>query len=333
MASKKQWYSVVAATALAASFTMSGCGSSGGSSGSSSSVASSTSSNASSSSAGPVIVKVSDAYVLSANVTAGSAQAIEVGNGDYEFNTSISGTLMAEGGANDIDGDGNATAADPKAPTLKAPEGYTNINPFTTLVANGVADVNTTFPNAAAYPTQSGMQFDFDVVAVGDADNNGSIDIAKETAKAALYASGYAGDGVSSSSMPTSSSSESNSSAGTSSSVYNPFPAAARADDCVEVFPGDCAVSSSSEAASSEDSNASSSSEAAGGSAFSEIDACTTNVCIDDVVKTYMGDLNGYFGDEESSSSSSEESNTSSSSDMNTSSSSSVYNPFPAPEL
>jgi len=316
MASKKQWLSVVAATALAASFTMTGCGSSGSSSHSSSSVTSassesSVSSNASSSSVGPVVIKVSDAYVVEANVTAGTVEAInEIGNGEYEFNTSISGMLMAVGGANDLDGDGSATNADPKAPTLKAPEGYTNINPFTTMLVNGETDLNTTYPNAAFATTDSGFQFDFDVVAAGDADNNGSIDIAKETAKAALTLSGYQGDGNAVSSSSESSSSVSSEESTSSQPVI--FPAAGKVaiDD---PFP-QTGPSSSSEAASSEDNNVSSSSEAAGGTAFAEIDTCTDNGCINDVVAQYMGELNGFWGSETSSSS--EDSNASSSSEM-----------------
>ena len=309
MANKKQLISVVAASVLAASFTFTGCGSSSSSSTPPAS-SSSSSSNGSSSSAGPVMIKVSDAYVLNANVTAGSATAIVVGNGDYEFNSTISGMIVSEGGANDVaEPFGEATDADPIAPAMSAPEGYTNVNPFTTMLASKTAEeIAVMYPAAGDVNGTDGMAFNFDVVAAGSE----NLDIAKETAKAALTVSGYTGTPGSSSSMMSSSSS--------SDDNTSPFPAAQRADECVPTFPGDCQepVSSSSEAASS------SSEDNGDGAAFEAIDNCADTACIDDVVLNEMLILNGHYPSETSSSS------ISSSSSLSSSSSSDGDNPFPA---
>ena len=192
----KQVISVVAASVLAAAFTFTGCGSSSSSSdtpassssssvssstpaSSSSSVSSSTpasssSSVSSSSSSAPAeltTVKVSDAYVINANVTVGgTALGVEVGDGVYEAAQALSGAIMVKNGVNDLNGnnvvdtdENNNSEYDVVAVTLQAPEGYANVNPFTTLKVLGLTDTNAAkiFPKAVAIdPT-----FDFDVVA------------------------------------------------------------------------------------------------------------------------------------------------------------------------
>ena len=192
----KQVISVVAASVLAAAFTFTGCGSSSSSGGStpsssssvssstpassSSSVSSSTpassssSSVSSSSSSAPAqmtTVKVSDAYVINANVTVGGeALTVEVGNGVYEEAKALNGVIMVKNGVNDLNGnnkvdtdENNNSEYDVAAVTLQAPAGYANVNPFTTLKVLGLTDTNAAkiFPKAVAIDPM----FDFDVVA------------------------------------------------------------------------------------------------------------------------------------------------------------------------
>ncbi len=280
-----------------------------------------------------MVIKVSDAYVLEANVTVGGAATIEVGNGTYEHANERAGMILSKGGVNDMNGNGMPDAGEPLAPDMKAGSGWHNVNPFTTRLENNDSNLSGLYPTASTYMTASGLQYDFDVVKVGQGDGNttGNLDIAKEAAKAALAISGYPGDGnvpASSSSAPASSSSA----AASSSSVNSPFPAAARADECFDVYPGYCdSLSSSSDSNSSSSESSSSSSSVSGGTAYSDIDNCLDTACVNSVLETYLAQLNGVY--EEPASSSSE---ASSSSDSNSSSSeassSSVASPFPAAE-
>ncbi len=113
---KKQILSLVAASLVAAAFV--GCGSS-------------------SSSKTPLTVTVSDAYVYGATVTKGGTAFDTMDGAKYTWNDAPSGDLVSTGGANDLNGNG-ADSQDPLAVAMKAPSGYKNINPLTTLEANGM---------------------------------------------------------------------------------------------------------------------------------------------------------------------------------------------------
>ncbi len=191
-----------------------GCGSSGGGSSSSSdsnlstTVSSSSSSDTNTTNSSSVIsssfssngnglttdapsrytsVTVSDAYVLGAVVKInGVSNDIDAGDGVYEWLENYSGAIVTEGGANDLAAPfGDATADDPAAFTMKAPQGYAHVNPFTTLMVEGAVDLNTTYPLATQRDGEDGLIYNFDVVAAGAED----IRIAKEAAKAALAVS------------------------------------------------------------------------------------------------------------------------------------------------
>ena len=305
MANKKEFLSVIAASVLAASFTMTGCGSSSSSSGdansssslsssesstsssssesntSSSSSESSTSSSSSDSSSSEAAqywqVRVSDAYVLGAEVKTGTLTAIELGHGGYEFNTSnITAAMTVENGANDLDGDNKATSNDPLAPVLKAPAGYKHINPFTTMLVDGksVSEIAAMYPAVAAATGDDNKSFNVNVVELGGAD----IAIAKETAMAALVLSGYqTGSSSSEASSSEASSSEASSSSegsSSSSSGATTFPAAARAANCTP-----------------------------DPDAFTKIAACASVTCINGIVQDVMTCLNGSYDDGTSSSS------------------------------
>ena len=213
----KQVLSVVAASILAAAFTFTGCGTDESTpASSSSSVVSSSSSDASSSDAptssvsstssseassssssaptGSTTVKVSDAYVIGATVTIGATNLeIEVGDGVYETaEDNITGAIVVTNGVNDLNGnnvidtdENNNSEYDVAAVTLKAPAGYANVNPFTTLLEDGLSAENAAkiFPLASAIdPT-----FDFDVVADSSVANE--VYIAVETIKNSVVSS------------------------------------------------------------------------------------------------------------------------------------------------
>jgi len=157
------------------------------SSSSSEDATSSTSSAASSSSEAAstaTSVLISDAYVIGATVKMGGVEAdIEVDGtpGMYEWTTATAGAFTVDIRAtNDINGDGVADANDSYAPALSAPEGYSHINPFTTMKVNGVENGDL----FSAYPTAFNLDptFDFDVVAAG----NSNLSLAKEVLTAAL---------------------------------------------------------------------------------------------------------------------------------------------------
>ena len=200
----------------------------------------------------PRIITVSDAYILEADVRIGDRPAdLILDNGQYEWWSQVNGKLTASGGANDLAEPKNeATDADPKSYVMSAPAGYTHINPFTTLLVNGVdrEALKQQYPNAAEWgQSEGGKLFNFDVVKAGET----FLPIAKETARAALVlaeqqaaASSAAASSSSSSSAPsddgeTGSGSSQNqsgseagatgSTAGNSTGNTNPFPAAARA--------------------------------------------------------------------------------------------------------
>ena len=181
----KQILSIVAASVIAASFTFTGCGSS--SSTSSSSSSSSTSSSSSSVAPGATIVRVSDAYVLEALVQAGDKTfTTYIDKGQYEIaEANVTGALVASGGVNDANGNEIAETGESNAPTLKAPSGYANMNPYTTMMV----DQNKTADELAMmYPATALVSptFDLDVVAAGEAD----LAVAKEAATAAVTISG-----------------------------------------------------------------------------------------------------------------------------------------------
>ena len=148
------------------------------------------SSSAGDSTANATSVLISDAYVLNATVKMGGVEAnIEVGEGSYEWTTATSGAFeVAIRATNDLNGNKIADAADAYAPALKAPAGYSNINPFTTMIVNGMstAEIKALYPVADGIATvlltgTAGI-YDFDVVLRSQS----NLDFAKEILKAAL---------------------------------------------------------------------------------------------------------------------------------------------------
>ncbi len=131
-------------------------------------------------------VTVSDAYILEANVTIGGVLFdIEPDDGVYEWTRSLVGDLRSVGGAIDLgEPFGIATETDPKALEMRAPSGYSHINPFTEML---VADINTSkYTAAKAVAGEDGLLFNYDVVKAGIS----NIEVAKDTAKAALELAG-----------------------------------------------------------------------------------------------------------------------------------------------
>ena len=175
--------SVIAASLLTATVVFTGCGGGGASvsSSSSSSVPASSSSSSStsstclpgqpcgggsSSSSAPAIktVKVSDGYVLQAIVKCkesnGSdiAQAVATDNpGEYQFaDVATCPVLCAKNGVIDVDANGQVDAGEPYAPKMTAPGSYTNINPYTVLIQNGMTSAEV----AAAFNLPADTNFD-----------------------------------------------------------------------------------------------------------------------------------------------------------------------------
>ena len=167
--------SFAAAIALFTSVSMTGCNDS-------CSESSAHSSSSSSPSIAPHQVTVSDPYVLGANVyyvNELGPKAIEVGNGVYEFENGEDGPFLSKGGHEDVNGNGQIDAGEPKAPDMRAPKGSKNINPFQTMKMEGM----TLDEIIAKYPSLQGRDnLDFDVVEES-ADN---LDMKKDTAKAAI---------------------------------------------------------------------------------------------------------------------------------------------------
>ena len=147
-----------------------------------SSTATNSSSNSSVSIGSTNQIKVSDAYVLSADVRIGGVLAtLEVGNGVYEWSPAQEGIIsVSKKGVNDLNDNGQVDSADAYAPAMSAPSGHSNVNPFTTLLNQGVSNLELlqNYPNAYSLDSK----FDFDAVQAG----NNNIEIAKEVLKAAL---------------------------------------------------------------------------------------------------------------------------------------------------
>lgn len=183
---KTQIVSMVAALLLAQSFVLSGCGGGGSSegasssdpaavngSGASSSTMNSTASSSDAASGGnassdadsvsgvavPVTVRVATLYpVVDATVVADDKQALVVGDGTYEFGRSVDGALgiVAKGGVVDLNGNGLPDHGEPYAPEFRASSGSEVLNPFTTLLANGMSSdaITGTYPSMAPYAPQ-----------------------------------------------------------------------------------------------------------------------------------------------------------------------------------
>jgi|GEM_PF-4615048 len=104
---------------------------------------SSSSSSSSSSADGKKKVIVSDGYVLGARVICASSPESEAlptqTPGEYEFSfLQCFKNMGAKDGVIDINDNGVMDAGEPKAPTMMAPGSYSNINPYTTLIAKGM---------------------------------------------------------------------------------------------------------------------------------------------------------------------------------------------------
>ncbi len=318
----KQILSIVAASILAASFTLTGCGSSSSSSSSSSSVAPASSDAAlsseasSSSEATTEPISVTAFRLLEANVTKGGVENTITNATQYEFPEGTTGVLATIGGAYDVNGDNNATSADAKAPALAGPATFSNINALSTLEAQGVSidDINAFY----------GISLETSDIVIDPAD----VAVYAANAKATLKAAGYTGDAEATSSDDSVSSSDETSSEAASSDASNPYPASVLRESPYPEEPSSDAQESSEEAASS-------SSEATGSdTAYADIDACTDAMCIDAIVGAKLIELNGSYG----SNTSSEDATSSeaASSEEETSSeaaSSDASNPYPAPAL
>jgi hypothetical protein len=311
----KQILSIVAASILAASFTLTGCGSSSSDSSTSSiapvsseSMVSSDASTSSEAAAEPI--SVTAFRLLEANATKGGTEASIIDDTTYEFPEGTTGVLATTGGAYDANGDNNATSEDANAPALAAPATFSNINALSTLQAQGVSieDINTFY----------NLELETTDIAIDSAD----LPVYAANAKAALRLSGYLGDDVSSSSD-----SDTTSSASTSSiDASNPYPSAALRSPYPE-DPSSSAEESSEAASSSSESTDSN-------TAYADIDACSDAECIDAVLGAELIDLNDYYGSENTSSDGSTSSEQeASSSDEASSSSVDASNPYPAAAL
>jgi hypothetical protein len=316
----KQILSIVAASILAASFTLTGCGSSSSDSSTSSiapvsseSMVSSDASTSSEAAAEPI--SVTAFRLLEANATKGGTEASIIDDTTYEFPEGTTGVLATTGGAYDTNGDNNATSEDANAPALAAPATFSNINALSTLQAQGVSieDINTFY----------NLELETTDIAIDSAD----LPVYAANAKAALRLSGYLGDDVSTSSDSDTTSSASTSSASTSSiDASNPYPSAALRSPYPE-DPSSSAEESSEAASSSSESTDSN-------TAYADIDACSDAECIDAVLGAELIDLNDSYGSENTSSDGSTSSEQeASSSDEASSSSIDASNPYPAAAL
>jgi len=225
-------------------------------------------------------VTVADGYVLGAVVKIGeTSNDIDGGEGVYEWLENVTGAITTQGGANDIaEPLGEATEDDPNAYPLRAPEGYSHVNPFTTLLVDGAANLDTTYPHASAYNGEDELKYNFDVVAVGNCETQSGCAIAKEAAKAALaVAEQSEGSAVTSSS-----------SAGSDSSTGSQGDAG----DGLSITTPTDGTSSSTAAASGEPFPAAARSVL---TPQEEIDACETNACINDVLLSVFMQKFGAF--------------------------------------
>jgi len=182
---KTRMISVIAASLLTATVVFTGCGGGGSSeaTSSSSSVSSSVSSSApasssssttsstsstclpgqpcgGSSSSAPSVksVKVSDGYVLGAMVVCGAHQAVATSiAGEYEFDVaSCPANIAAQNGYIDVNDNGSLDAGEPGAPKMEAPADYSNVTPYTTLIAHGMTPAEV----AAAFGLPADTNFD-----------------------------------------------------------------------------------------------------------------------------------------------------------------------------
>lgn len=215
---KRKLISLIVISISTSVVIMTGCG--GGSSSSvglSSSSGDTKSSSSSSQILIPTQVRVSDAYVLNADVSVGDVVFTHyVESGIYEINQeNLTGLLKASNGINDLNNNGQIDNGEPHAPLLTAPSGYKNITPFTTLLVNGVDIISISDYNAVA---SFAPLYDFDVVAEGGNFENG---IAQATAIAALRLSAGGDGSYTEITTATNSSTSNNSSSSLNSSVAN----------------------------------------------------------------------------------------------------------------
>jgi len=253
--------SIIAASLLTATVVFTGCGGGGSSvvgGGAGSSSSSSSSSEASSSSAAPMPqrVVVSDGYVLQADVTCGANQAAAVTPaGTYEFAAQCSEKMVSKGGYIDLDANGAVDNGEPKAPMLEAPATFTNINPFSTIIANGISAAEL----AQALGLPADTNFDAAVPMMSDAAKikayELSLLISTVENKTAAQARGGAFPGdvsdtdSSTSSFTNTTSSSSSSTAVSSSSSSEATSSSTGGEECLPGQP--CGGGSSSEATSS----------------------------------------------------------------------------------
>jgi len=222
-------------------------------------------------------------------------------NGTYEWTSIVTGAIESRGGYNDTDGD-NKGVGEPNAPLLKAPKGYENVNPYTTMIVDGV-DLNTLkmrYPYAGDVNTT--RPFDFDVVAMGQL----NLDIAKDTAKAALdLASAQQAKGASAffkavargcdfpdGCEPASSAADSSQAVSSESSVSS----AVASSECNSDFPDGCEpASSAADSSQAVSSEASSSSSGDFPPYYGDIDNCGDYLCVSNVVKQKQIDFLGAY--------------------------------------
>ena len=171
---KTRMISVIAASLLTATVVFTGCGGGG------SSTTPASSSSAASSSSTPTVtvkkVKVSDGYVLQATVKCKDANGNDVAQavatqtpGEYEFSlTNGCPVLCAKDGYIDVNNNGAVDQGEPKAPKMGAPGTYSNVNLFTTLIANGLTPAEV----AQAFGLPANTNFD---VAIPEASNDMKI--------------------------------------------------------------------------------------------------------------------------------------------------------------
>ena len=197
---KTRMISVIAASLLTATVVFTGCGGGGSSAttqassaSSASSVSSSASSQSSTTTSGGAAssqclpgqdcestssstaavkkVIVSDGYVLGATVKCKTGKneptAVATANpGEYEFNVAqCPAKLCAKDGVIDVNDNNKIDAGEPKAPKMTAPGSYTNINPYTTLIANGMTPAEV----AEAFGLDANTDFDTPVPESTDA--------------------------------------------------------------------------------------------------------------------------------------------------------------------
>ena len=181
---KKQTLSIALSVLLTQSIFLVGCGSNGGSDtvnpnngAEDSTIAGSSSSNskmveaeeASSSSAGsqpasaPMSIHVFSPYpVVDATVIAENTTALTVGAGQYEFSRSVSANaIVVKGGVIDLNENGKADHGEPMSPQFEADGSLRVVNPFTTMVQNGMTpeEIVALYPSVASYaPTFEGIK-------------------------------------------------------------------------------------------------------------------------------------------------------------------------------